>query len=111
MPAVVGARPGLAGVSLGTDRALRFPVDGEAVAREPGLLSGLPPPVTTGRPQRLDPEARLMGRQDVGVDVARVDELPAGEQVAPRQVLVDRGERGLVGGAGERGGDMDNAMG
>lgn len=72
--------------------ALRLPVDREVVALEARLLAGLPAEVAARGAQHLDLEARLLRRQDVGVDVARVDELTTGEQAAFSQLLVHRGE-------------------
>ncbi len=66
-----------------TDGALPFPVDGEAVTLEARLLAGLPAIVAAGGSQHVDPEARVIRGQDVGVDIARIDELTAGEQLAP----------------------------
>jgi hypothetical protein len=82
MPAIGGASAGVAGVPLGTDGALALPVAGEALALAAGLLAGLPAIVAAGRPQHVDGEARLLRCQDVGGDIARVDELNAGEQIA-----------------------------
>jgi hypothetical protein len=82
MPTVGGVRPCATHVTLRTAGARRFPLNGDVVAFEAGLFSGLPAVVAAGGPQHLDPEAGLMCCQGVGVDLARVDELTAGEPVA-----------------------------
>src|SRR5438309_5401645 len=99
MPAIIVAGPGLAGMSFRTDDVPRFPIDGEVVALEAGLLAGLPTEVAPSRAEHLHAELRLIRGEDIGVDVAGVDELAAGKPVVGGQVPVDRGEGGLVGGA------------
>src|SRR5262249_7780459 len=61
VPAVVGARPGVARVPLRAAGALCVPVAGEVLALEAGLLSGLPAAVAAGRAAPLHAEARLRG--------------------------------------------------
>ena len=90
MPAVVVACPGL--------------------ARAPLRADGLPTEVAPGRAEHLHCELRLIRGEDIGVDIACVDELAARKPVAGGQVLVDGGEGGVVGSAGGGGGDVDDEV-
>src|SRR5260221_12814119 len=78
------------GVPLRADHPLRLPVDGEAMPRETGLRAGLPAEVATGRAQHLDANAREAGRAPLSSAGARVDKLPAREQVAVGHARADR---------------------
>jgi len=55
--------------------SLPCPVESEVLPREAGLLTGWPAEVAARWTQDLHPAARLIRGQDVGGDIARIDEL------------------------------------
>jgi hypothetical protein len=99
-----------AGMALGTVRLLGVPIDDkglQVIALARPSLPGIGP---KGWPDDIDLVRGLGGNQEVGIDIAAVEEVRARQQITLGKAIVDGGAHDTIRGGGGRGDHLSHQI-
>jgi hypothetical protein len=99
-----------AGMALGTVRLLGVPIDDQGLQVRALARPSLPAVGPKGRPDDIDLMLGLGGDQEVGIDIAAVEEVRARQQITLGQFVVDGGPHDTIRGDGGRGNHLSHQI-